>query len=196
MNKIWNKDNAIIIKRDNEFVGIYDEHNPLGSEGENLIKFPGITNIFFRLNNMWGHLVEFVSDEPLSEGFKAYFSIDESFTGEIEVYDNDKNFIRKCNVNDLYETWRCFSQEFLESVNNKIIRVTTHKRHILKFIGLVECTTNVTRSIHITPIVWNPEDIDVINKHYSYFVSNDMIENEATIEILDMRHVGKLFNIR
>lgn len=180
--KIWNKDNSIIIELSDEFMDPNDEHNPLGDEGENLIKFPGITNIFFRLNSMWGHIIEFVSDEPLSEGFKAYFSIDESFTGEIEVYDNAKNFIRKCNINDLYNKWRCFSQEFLESVNNKIIRVTIHK---LRFIGWVE-RTNVTQTIHITPIIWNPEDIDDINRRYSYFDPNDMIENEATIEILDV----------
>ena len=185
MNKIWNKDNSITIERVDEFMEPDDRHNPLGNEGENLIKFPGITDIFFRLINMWGHIVEFVSDEPLSEGFKAYFSIDESFTGEIEVYDDTKNFIRKCNVNDLYHSWRNFSQEFSESVNNKIIRVTTHKRHIFRFIGWAEYT-DVTRTIHITPIVWNPEDIDVINRHYSYFGPMDMIENEATIEILDM----------
>jgi hypothetical protein len=185
MNKIWNKDNSISIEPVDEFMDADDEDNPLGNEGENLIKFPGITDIFFRLINMWGHTVEFVSDEPLSEGFKAYFSIDESFTGEIEVYDDTKNFIRKCNINDLYNTWRNFSKEFSESVNNKIIRVTTHKRHIFRFIGWAEYT-DVTRTIHITPIVWNPEDLDVINRHYSYFGPMDMIENEATIEILDM----------
>lgn len=185
MNKIWNKDNSIIIEPVDEFMEPDDRHNPLGGEGENLIKFPGITNIFFRLNNMWGHIVEFVSDEPLSEGFKAYFSIDESFTGEIEVYDNAKNFIRKCNVNDLYHTWKDFSQEFSESVDNKIIRVTTQKRHMLRFIGWAE-RKDVTRSIHITPMVWNSEDIDVIHKCYSYFDPMDMIENEASIEILDI----------
>ena len=185
MNKIWNKDNSIIIEPVDEFMEPDDCRNPLGDEGENLIKFPGITNIFFRLTNMWGHLAEFVSDEPLSEGFKAYFSIDESFTGEIEVYDNDKNFIRKCTINDLYNKRRHFSQEFSESVNNKIIRVTTNKRHILRFIGWAEYTA-VTRSIHITPIVWNPEDIDIINRQFSYFDPRDMIKNEATIEILDM----------
>ena len=185
MDKIWNKDNSITIEPVDEFMETDDRHNPLGGEGENLIKFPGITDIFFRLINMWGHLVEFVSDEPLSEGFKAYFSIDGSFTGEIEVYDNDKKFIRKCNVKDLYNTWRYFSQEFSEAVNNKIIRITTSKRHILRFIGWAE-NTDVTHSIHITPIVWNPEDIDIINRCYSYFDPMDMIENEATIEILDM----------
>lgn len=185
MNKIWNKDNSIIIEPADEFMEPDDGHNPLGGEGENLIKLQGIPNIFFRLTNMWGHLVEFVSDEPLSEGFKAYFSIDESFTGEIEVYDNDKNFIRKCNVNDLYHTWKNFSQEFSESVNNKIIRVTAHKHHILRFIGWAEYT-DVTHSIQITPIVWNPEDIDTINKCYFYFDTRDMIENDATVEILDM----------
>ena len=185
MDKIWNKDNSITIEPVDEFMETDDRHNPLGGEGENLIKFPGITDIFFRLINMWGHLVEFVSDEPLSEGFKAYFSIDGSFTGEIEVYDNDKKFIRKCNVKDLYNTWRYFSQEFSEAVNNKIIRITTSKRHILRFIGWAE-NTDVTHSIHITPIVWNPEDIDIINRCYSYFDPRDMIENEATIEILDM----------
>jgi hypothetical protein len=185
MNKIWNKDNSISIEPEDEFMEPGDRHNPLGDEGENLIKFSGIPNIFFRLINMWGHLVEFVSDEPLAEGFKAYFSIDESFTGEIEVYDNAKNFIRKCNVNDLYDTSRYFSKEFSEAVNNKIIRVTTSKRRKLRFIGWVE-NTDVTHSIHITPIVWNPEDIDTINRCYSYFDPSDMIENEATIEILDM----------
>jgi hypothetical protein len=185
MNKIWNKDNSINIKPGDEFMDTDDKHNPLGNEGENLIKFPGITNIFFRLNSMWGHIVEFVSDEPLSEGFKAYFSIDESFTGEIEVYDSAKNFIRKCNINDLYKTCRNFSQKFSESVDNKIIRVTAHKRHIFRFIGMAEYTEG-TRIIHIRPIVWNPEDIDVINRYYSYFEPIDMIENEVTIEILDM----------
>ena len=185
MNKIWNKDNSIISESREEFMESNDVNNPLGDEQENLIRFPGITDIFFRLNNMWGSRIEFVSDEPLSEGFKAYFSIDESFTGEIEVYDNDKNFIRKCNIKDLYDTWENFSQEFLESVDNKIIRVTSHKRNVLRFIGWAEYT-DVTHSIHITPIVWNPEDIDVINGCYSYFDTDDMIENEATIEILDM----------
>ena len=185
MNKIWNKDNSISIEPVDEFMDADDEDNPLGDEGVNLIKFPGIADIFFRLNNMWGHTVEFVSDEPLSEGFKAYFSIDESFTGEIEVYDNAKNFIRKCNINDLHNTWRNFSKEFSESVDNKIIRVTTNKRRKLRFIGWAEYT-DVTRSIRITPIVWNPEDIDVINRCYSYFDTKDMIENDATVEILDM----------
>ena len=185
MNKIWNKDNSISIEPVDEFMDADDEDNPLGDEGVNLIKFPGITDIFFRLNNMWGHTVEFVSDEPLSEGFKAYFSIDESFTGEIEVYDNAKNFIRKCNINDLHNTWRKFSKEFSESVDNKIIRVTTNKRRKLRFIGWAEFT-DVTRSVHITPMVWNPEDIDIINRYYSYFDPMDMIGNEATIEILDM----------
>jgi hypothetical protein len=185
MNKIWNKDNSISIEPVDEFMDADDEDNPLGDEGVNLIKFPGITDIFFRLNNMWGHTVEFVSDEPLSEGFKAYFSIDESFTGEIEVYDNAKNFIRKCNINDLHNTWRNFSKEFSEAVNNKIIRVTTNKRRKLRFIGWAEFT-DVTRSVHITPMVWNPEDIDIINRYYSYFDPMDMIGNEATIEILDI----------
>lgn len=185
MNKIWNKDNSVISESTGEFMEPNDDHNPLGDEQENLIKFPGIGNMFFRLNNMWGSRIEFVSDEPLSEGFKAYFSIDESFTGEIEVYDNAKNFLRKCNINDLYDTWKYFSQEFSESVDHKIIRVTTHKRHTLRFIGWAEYT-DVTRNIHITPIVWNHEDIDVIKRYYYYFGPMDMIENEATIEILDM----------
>jgi hypothetical protein len=35
-------------------------------------------------------------------------------------------------------------------------------------------------------MVWNPEDIDIINRYYSYFDPMDMIGNEATIEILDI----------
>lgn len=185
MNKIWNKDNSITIEPTEEFMESGDDNNPLGGEGERLIKFPGITNVFFRLNNMWGHLVEFVSDEPLSEGLKAYFSIDETFTGEIEVYDNDKNCIRKCNINDLYDIRTEFSKEFSEAVNNKIIRVTAHKCHMLKFIGWAEYR-NVTRSIHITPLLWIPDDIKTIYREYSHFDPKDMIGNEATIEILDM----------
>lgn len=187
MNKIWNKDNSIIFEQEDEFMEPNDYNNPLGDEGKNLIKFPGITNRFFRLSNMWSQLVEFVSDEPLSEGFKVYFSIDESFTGEIEVYDNDKNFIRKCNINDLYDTYDRFSQEFLESLDNKIIRVTTHKPHMFKFIGLVDCGGEVVKScIDIIPILWHPEDIGAIKKLCSYFTTDNMIKSEATIEILDI----------
>ena len=188
MNKIWDKNNSVTPRLSGEFMDSDDNNNPLGPEMKNLIKLPGITDAFFRMMNMFEDSIDFITDEPLFEGvLKGFYSIDLEYTGEIEVYDNDKNFIRKCTVKDLQDIFHDFLQPFIDAASDKIIRITAPEswgKPQMNIICVVEYS-NTPECFEIRPIMYKPEDEWFIRK-YHYLFADHIVENDLKIEILDM----------
>ena len=126
----WTKENAIIRKLGDEFIEADEDDCPIGDDEQYLIKLPKIdADIFFRLSGIYGHVIEFVSDEPLLNGFKLFYQLEQTSPEidkdvPIDVYDDNKKIIRHITLKDLYEIHYTFSPEFIKAVDGNVVRMT------------------------------------------------------------------------
>ena len=200
----WTKENAIISKPGDEFIEA-DEDCPIGDDEQYLIKLPKIdTDIFFRLNSIGGHVIEFVSDEPLVNGFKLYYQLEQTSPEidndvPIDVYDDNKKLIRHVTLKDLYETHYAFSPEFIKAVDGNVVRMKrTYKGKHESCIALITeyKSISVISLISIAILCYeNPLSNVSGDDTYDRVEGPDLFENnDMKFEVLDKTEFEELTN--
>lgn len=187
-SKVLNKDNMIVSELIKEFIDI---KLLLGKPYENLIKFPNSKyNTFFRCTYdiEYEDEIEFISEDPITgsdfDGLKALYRIspnsDENMS--IEVYDNNKNLIRKITIKDLYNHHSHFVPDLeneFDDINMALITAYDHDQ-IIKFVCKIEFNWLALETFPLCANIPVGELID----YYTYLLADKIIDKDISIVLL------------
>lgn len=204
VKSIWDKTNAVELTDAGEFIESYDNNNPIGREGEFLIKFPRLnSDIFFRLNSLFGRTIEFISDKPTEEGFKMFYNVDyDDADFPIDVYDNNKKLIRSITPKDLYSVYHICSDTFVHGISGAIVRITLYDEKMKKRMSCISKVkeydegddTDVVTVRHIINNNSNNSENDITAPKMPFITGEGIIEYDMTFEVLDTSEFEKLMN--